>query len=106
MKITAENFGIKVKLVNEAYTSSRCLWCGSKNVKKHKRLFKCLNCGVKAHRDIVGVLNIARLHGEGFNGVLAHPLFLRVDDAPESKSSMWVRMEVRPSEARIIPLVG
>ncbi|WP_144060538.1 RNA-guided endonuclease InsQ/TnpB family protein [Archaeoglobus sulfaticallidus] len=105
LRTTAENFGIKVKPVDEAYTSSECPWCHSKNVKKHKRLFKCLNCGVKAHRDVVGVLNIALLHGEGFNGVLAHPLLLRVDDAPESKSSMWVRMSVRPSEARITPLL-
>jgi putative transposase len=101
---TAENFGIKVKLVRENGTSSRCPWCHSKNVRRHKRLFECLNCGVKAHRDVVGVLNIARLHGDGFNGVLAHPLLLRVDDAPEGRSPMWVRMSVKPSEARISPL--
>jgi len=74
---TAENFGIKVKLVKENYTSSVCPRCGSTNVYKHKRLFKCLNCGLEAHRDVVGVLNIARVHdGDGFNGVLAHPAVL------------------------------
>ncbi len=78
---TAENFGIKIKLVNEHYTSSVCPRCGSTNAYKHKRLFKCLNCGLEAHRDVVGVLNIARvsLDGrDGFNGVLAHPVLLRV----------------------------
>ncbi len=73
LKTTAENFGIKAKLVRENGTSSRCPWCNSKNVRKHKRLFKCLSCGIEAHRDVVGALNIALLYGEGFNRVLAHP---------------------------------
>ena len=30
------------------------------------------------------MLNIARLHGEGFNG-LAHPLLLRINDASKGK---------------------
>lgn len=104
---TAENFGIKVRFVRENGTSSRCPYCRSRNVRRHKRLFVCLNCGIEAHRDVVGVLNIARLHGDGFNGVLAHPLLLRANDAPEGRSPMWVRMSVKPSEARIsLTLVG
>ena len=79
LKTTAENFGIKVKLVRENGTSSRCPWCKSKNVRKHKRLFKCLSCGIEAHRDVVGALNIALLHGEGFNRVLAHPVHILMD---------------------------
>ena len=80
LKTTAENFGIKVKLVKENNTSSVCPRCGSKNVYKHKRLFKCLNCGLGAHRDVVGVLNIACLSSRtgGFNRVLAHPELPRV----------------------------
>jgi len=74
LRTTVENFGIKVKLAKKNRTSSRCPWCGSKNVRKHKKLFKCLSCGIEAHKDVVGALNIARLHGDGFNGVLAHPL--------------------------------
>jgi len=100
LKITLENFGIKLKLRNEAGTSSHCPWCSGKVI-KYKRRIKCLCCGRIAHRDVVGVLNIALLHGEGFNGVLAHPLLLRVDDASESRSSMWMQMSVKPSEARI-----
>ena len=77
---TAENFGIKVKLVKENYTSSICPRCGSTNVYKYKRLFKCLNCSLEAHRDVVGVLNIARLSARtgGFNGGLALPELPRV----------------------------
>jgi putative transposase len=90
LKTTAENFGIKVKLVKENWTSSQCPWCGSKNVRKHKRLFECLNCDVKAHRDVVAVLNIALLHrkGEGFNGVLAHPLLLRAEKSSEFEDKL------------------
>jgi len=107
LKATAENYGIEVRFVKESGTSSRCPWCGSRKVKKHKRLFACLNCGVEAHRDVAGALNmanIARLCRDGFNGVLAHPLLLRVDDAPEGRSPVWARMRVRPPEARISPL--
>ena len=101
LKTTAENFGIKVKLVRERGTSSRCPWCGSERKRRHKRLFKCLSCGIEAHRDVVGALNIALLYGEGFNRVLAHPLLLGVDDASEGKSPMWMQMSVKSSEARI-----
>lgn len=78
LKTAAENFGIKVKFVKENYTSSVCPRCGSKNTVKRKRLFKCLNCGLEAHRDVVGVLNIARLSSGGFNGGLALPELPRV----------------------------
>jgi putative transposase len=33
LKTTAENFGIRVKLVEENGTSSQCPWCSSKNVR-------------------------------------------------------------------------
>jgi len=85
--MTTENFGIGVKLVKEANTSSECPWCNSRKVVKHKRLFKCLECGLEANRDVVGVLNIARLHGDGFNGVLAHPLLLRAEEGAEVKAN-------------------
>ncbi len=77
---TAENFGIKVKLVKESYTSSVCPRCGSTNAYKHGRLLKCLNCGLEAHRDVVGVLNIAHLSAMtgGLNGALASPELPRV----------------------------
>ena len=76
LKTTAENFGIEVKLVKESYTSSICPRCGSTRTYKHKRLFKCLDCSLEAHRDVVGVINIARLSSSrtgGSNGALARP---------------------------------
>ena len=82
LKTTAENFGISVSVVSGRGTSSKCPWCGSESVRRRKRLFKCLSCGIEAHRDVVGALNIALLHGEGFNGVLAHPAVLRTANLP------------------------
>ena len=82
LKTTAENFGISVRVVGECGTSSKCPWCNSKNVRRHKRLFQCLSCGIEAHRDVVGTLNIALLYGEGFNRVLAHPAVLRTANLP------------------------
>ena len=80
LRVTAENFGISVRVVKESYTSSRCPWCSSEKVRRHKRLFKCLSCGIEAHRDVVGALNIAILYGEGFNRVLAHPVYVPLRD--------------------------
>ena len=93
LKTTAENFGIGVRAVEESGTSSHCPWCNSKNVRKQKRLFKCLDCGVEAHRDVVGALNIALLYGEGFNRVLAHPLLLHIQQKhkPPPAGSLSVR---------------
>jgi len=89
---TAENFGIKVKLVKENYTSSVCSKCGSTNAYKHKRLFKCLNCGLEAHRDVVGVLNIARLSARtgGFNGGLAPPELPRMHPSVAQTSPLGI----------------
>jgi putative transposase len=53
----AEREGVKVELVNEAYTSQTCPKCG----KRHKpsgRNYNCPHCGLKYHRDGVGCVNI------------------------------------------------
>ena len=97
LKTTAENFGIGVRAVKEDGTSSRCPWCHSKNVRKQKRLLKCLDCGIEAHRDVVGALNIALLYGEGFNRVLAHPLLLHLHPA-EAQTSPGCPSEGRMSQ--------
>ena len=91
--MTAENFGIKVKLVKENYTSSICPRCGSTNVYKYKRLFKCLNCSLEAHRDVVGALNIARLSLNGTggsNGGLALPELPRVHPSVAQTSPLGI----------------
>ncbi len=78
-KEKAEEYGIEVGEVSEYKTSSKCPYCGSENVTNRGRLFKCYDCGLEAHRDAVGVLNIGHLNGGGVNGVVAHPLLLRWD---------------------------
>jgi len=78
-KEKAEEYGIEAGEVSEYKTSSKCPYCGSENVTNRGRLFKCYDCGLEAHRDAVGVLNIGHLNGGGVNGVVAHPLLLRWD---------------------------
>jgi putative transposase len=77
IKDVAEEHGIEVEEVSEYKTSTRCPRCGSENTERTGRLFKCLNCGLEAHRDAVGVLNIGSRQGENINGVVAYPLLLR-----------------------------
>jgi len=78
----AEEYGIKVVQVDERETSSRCPRCGSDRTVKRGRLFKCISCGVEAHRDAIGVLNIGLAHGAllpagAINRAMARPLLLR-----------------------------
>jgi len=81
IELTAEREGIEVEKINEGYTSSWCPYCGSFDVFRNKRLFRCKSCHTEFHRDVVGSHNISIVynhengHGECDNGVLAHPLF-------------------------------
>ncbi|RLG55540.1 MAG: hypothetical protein DRN95_07755 [Candidatus Hydrothermarchaeota archaeon] len=84
-----------------------CPRCGSKNVEKRKRLFKCLSCGLEAHRD-VGCVNIGLAHfekaslsqnGGAVNRAVASPLLLRINDASKGKSPMWMQMRMKSLEA-------
>ena len=79
---TAENFGIKVKLVKENYTSSICPFCGTKGRRVTRGLFYCPKCNQIMNADVVGCLNIAKniipnpsWRGRD-NGVLTHPAVL------------------------------
>ena len=76
-KEKAEEYGIEVAEVSEYRTSSECPFCHSENIMRSGRFFKCLDCGLEANRDAVGVLNIGCLNGGGVNGVVAHPTLLR-----------------------------
>ena len=52
-------FGCKVAIVNEAYTSKTCSCCG--NVKYNlggAKVYKCGNCGAVMDRDVNGAKNI------------------------------------------------
>ena len=61
----AEEYGIRTRRADErGGTSSECPRCGgSKHVTKRGRLLKCMKCGLEAHRDAVGCINISSLRG-------------------------------------------
>ena len=58
----AEREGIKVRLVNPAYTSQRCSKCGFTDSKNRlsQANFKCLECGFEANADFNASQNIAQ----------------------------------------------
>ncbi len=53
----AEAAGMRVQLVDEAYTSQTCPQCGGRH-KPTGRVFRCPACGFVSHRDIVGAANL------------------------------------------------
>ena len=59
MKYSKEN-GIKVGVVNPAYTSQTCSSCGhvSKENRKSQEAFKCVRCGHESNADINASINI------------------------------------------------
>jgi putative transposase len=81
----AEEYGIQIITVDERGTSSVCPRCGSKHVaRKEGRLFRCLNCGLEAHRDAVGCVNIGLAQGfpgEAINRAVACPSLLSLVEA-------------------------
>ena len=52
----AKALGIKVKVIDESYTSQTCPKCGNRK-KPNNRNYTC-KCGFKYHRDGVGAINI------------------------------------------------
>ncbi len=85
----AEEYQIKVTQIDERGTSSQCPRCGSKHIIRKGRLFKCKECGLEAHRDAVGSVNISSIgHAQTWsagviNGAVARPLL----HAPEAGTS-------------------
>jgi len=105
LKEKAEEYGIEVKEVSEHKTSSICPRCGSDRAVKRGRLFKCLNCGLEAHRDAVGVVNMGTLHNGGMPiGVVAHPLLLRWSGCRWEPRRAMNTQRMKTLEARISPL--
>ena len=93
LKKTAENFGLKVRLIGEDYTSTYCSFCNTKGKRIRRGLFYCPRCSRVMNADVVGVLNIAGKDEviipsstwDRDNGMLAHPLFLRVCSPLEAR---------------------
>ena len=53
----AQEVGIEVKSISEAYTTQTCPRCGYR-YKPKGRNYSCVSCGLQMHRDIVGAVNI------------------------------------------------
>ena len=70
----AKALGIKVKSINESYTSQTCPKCGNRKKPTHRE-YKC-KCGFTYHRDGVGAINIR----QKYLGYLGVPV--EVDMAP------------------------
>ena len=54
----AKSLGIKVKTIDESYTSQTCPKCGNRKKPTHRN-YTC-TCGFEYHRDGVGAMNIRR----------------------------------------------
>jgi len=96
LRWTAEEYGIKVHTVSEAYTSQTCPRCRSRHSVRILREFRCLDCGLEAHRDAVGVLNMAARCGEYAVRPMAWPMLLRWDGC------RWNRNNGMPTQQRIV----
>jgi putative transposase len=95
LRWTAEEYGMKVRTISEAYTSQTCPRCGSRHSLRVLRGFRCLDCGLEAHRDAVGVLNIAARCGEHAVRPMAWPMLLHWDGCG------WNRNNGMPTQKRI-----
>ena len=67
-----EAVGIASEKISEAYTSMTCPHCLSKNklidpLGKSLRIYRCDNCGIMMHRDIVGAVNIWKKSNSSFD---------------------------------------
>jgi putative transposase len=62
LKEVAEEYGIRVLVVSEAFTSQTCPLCGQrhKNARFVRGLFKCHREGVVMNADLVGAFNILK----------------------------------------------
>lgn len=74
----AEEVGIEVVKVSEAYTSKTCHICGTIGNRQERGLFICSGCGVAINADVNGAFNILNkvspapaLAGVGVEGVLS-----------------------------------
>ena len=62
LKEVAEEYGIKVELVDEAFTSQTCPLCGKphKGARFVRGLYKCPAEGLVMNADLVGAFNILK----------------------------------------------
>jgi len=102
IRCTAEEHGITIIKVSEAHTSDTCPRCRSRKSERRGRLFRCRSCRLEAHRDAIGVMNMASLTGEKAVGAMAHPMLLRWDGCGwKGNSSMPTQARMNRREAGI-----
>jgi putative transposase len=68
----AQAEGITVKLEDEAYTTQTCPNCQARH-KPGGRTYCCPSCGIQAHRDVVGAVNILSVFRHGEPGKIPAP---------------------------------
>jgi len=95
LKWTAEEYGMKVPTISEAYTSQTRPWCRSCHSQRILRSFRCLDCSLEAHRDAVGVLNMAARCGGYAVRPMIWPMLLHWDGCG------WNRNNGMPTQQRI-----
>jgi len=103
LKVTAENFGIDIRFIDEKGTSSYCIRCGSRNIIRKGRLVKCNSCGLEAHRDVVGVLNIAmRYSNKRPRKLIAHPFVISILPRPflpkKREDDNTIKLDIQPTD--------
>ena len=55
LQYKCEEYNVKLKIVNEAYTSKICSCCGKLNKELgNNKIFKCRSCNIIIKRDING----------------------------------------------------
>jgi putative transposase len=64
--------GIAVKLEKDAYTTQTCPNCQARH-KPRGRGYRCPSCGIQAHRDVVGAVNILSVFKHGDPGKVPAP---------------------------------
>lgn len=85
--------GMKVELINEAYTSQTCPSCGKRHKPKNCN-YRCGHCGFEYHRDGVGSINIRRKYlGDSTPvvGLMASPVGVRFH--PHLQRSLRLRSQ-------------
>jgi putative transposase len=99
LRWTAEEYGMKVRTVSEAYTSQTCPRCHSRHSLRVLRGFRCLDCGLEAHRDAVGVVNMAARCGGYAVRPMVWPMLLRWDGCGWNRNNGMPTLERSRVEA-------
>jgi putative transposase len=96
MTYKAEAAGIRVELIDEHDTSKTCPCCG-RQYKPRGRIYRCAKCGLVAHRDVVGSVNILSRKTHGELAKILPPLLA----ATKYRYPSWTGKRSRPDTAEL-----